>query len=165
MNASKQRELLKLLEENSRYDYETLAAMLNVSINEIKESITTLEQERIIVKYPTLVNWEKFSENDRVTALIEVKVTPKRDVGFDHVAKRIYRFPEVTSVYLVSGAFDLCVIVEGKTVKEVASFVSQKLATIDSVNATATHFLLKKYKHDGIVLDEADDDQRMVMAP
>lgn len=165
MNLSKVKELLALLEENSRYDVDTLAGMLNMTVEKVRQLIEELEENKIIVKYPALINWQKLEENGSVTALIEVKVTPKRDVGFDQVAQRIYRFPEVKSVYLMSGAYDLAVTVEGKTMKEVAYFVAQKLSTIDSVVSTATHFLLKKYKHDGVVLEENEDDKRMVVTP
>lgn len=165
MDMSKAKELLAIIEENSRYDFETLAGMLDLSTAEVQKLIEELEEKKIIVKYPTFINWAKLDENGSVTAMIDVKVTPKRDVGFDNVAERIYRFPEVKSVYLMSGAYDLSVTVEGKTMKEVAYFVSQKLSTLDSVVSTATHFLLKKYKHDGIVLEEGDDDKRMVVTP
>lgn len=165
LNLSKVKELLALLEENSRYDVDTLAGMLNMTVEKVRQLIEELEENKIIVKYPALINWQKLEENGSVTALIEVKVTPKRDVGFDQVAQRIYRFPEVKSVYLMSGAYDLAVTVEGKTMKEVAYFVAQKLSTIDSVVSTATHFLLKKYKHDGVVLEENEDDKRMVVTP
>lgn len=159
------KELLTLIEENSRYDVATLADLLNVSKMDVQKLIEQLEEQKIIVKYPTLINWEKLDENGTVTAMIEVKVTPKREVGFDNIAARIYRFPEVKSVYLMSGAYDLSVTVEGKTMKEVAYFVAQKLSTLDSVVSTATHFLLKKYKHDGIVLEDGDDDMRMAVTP
>lgn len=165
MKVSKTKELLTLIEKNSRYDIDTLAGMLNLSSADVKKLIEELEEKKIIVKYPTLINWQKLDENGSVMAMIDVKVTPKRDVGFDNVAERIYKFPEVKSVYLMSGAYDLSVTVEGKTMKEVAHFVSQKLATLDSIVSTTTHFLLKKYKHDGIILEESDDDKRMMVTP
>lgn len=165
MKVSKTKELLTLIEKNSRYDIDTLAGMLNLSSADVKKLIEELEEKKIIVKYPTLINWQKLDENGSVMAMIDVKVTPKRDVGFDNVAERIYKFPEVKSVYLMSGAYDLSVTVEGKTMKEVAHFVSQKLATLDSIVSTTTHFLLKKYKHDGIILEEGDDDKRMMVTP
>ena len=121
---------------------------------------------KIIVSYPALIDWSKIDGKENVVAMIEVNVTPKRGVGFDEVAERIYRFPEVTSVYLMSGAFDLLVTVEGKSLKEVAAFVSEKLATIDNVISTRTHFMLKKYKHDGVIIEGKDDeDRRMVVTP
>ncbi len=114
----------------------------------MNEALRRLEEQGIIVKYSALVNWDKVQE-DRVTAMIDVKVTPKRDVGFDEVAQRISQFPEVTALYLMSGAYDLSVVVEGRSMKEIAAFVSEKLATLDSVISTTTHFIMKKYKHDG----------------
>lgn len=166
MDEKKEKELLVLLEENSHQDKQTLASQLNVDEAEVREAIDRLEEQNVIVKYPAMVNWDKVGEDDdHVTAMIDVKVTPKRDVGFDEIARRIYRFPEVKSVYLMSGAYDLSVMIEGKTLKEVAQFVSQKLSALDSVVSTATHFLLKRYKHDGVILEEGDDDQRMVVSP
>lgn len=161
----KQRELLHILEENGRRSAETIATMLGVSIEEVKETIEKLEKEKIIIKYPAIVNWEKVDENDLVTAMIDVKVTPKREVGFDEIAERIYRFPEVQSVYLMSGAYDLSVVIEGKTMRQVAQFVSEKLSALDSVISTTTHFILKKYKHDGVILEKPEDDKRMVVTP
>jgi len=166
MNRQKQMELLRLLEEDSRQDVEQLGKMLAEPKEEIEKAIAALEEENIIVKYPALINWERVDDHPYVTAMIDVKVTPKRDVGFDEVAKRICRFPEVQAVYLMSGAsYDLSVVLEGKTMREVASFVSQKLATIDSVVSTATHFILQRYKHDGIELEDRDEDRRMVVTP
>ncbi|HBI03728.1 MAG TPA: AsnC family transcriptional regulator [Paenibacillaceae bacterium] len=161
----KLRELLHILEQNSRRSPETIATMLEVSVEEVKETIAKLEEDKTIIKYPAIVNWDKIEHNDIVYAMIDVKVTPKRDVGFDDIAERIYRFPEVQSVYLMSGAYDLSVVVVGKSMREVASFVSAKLSTLDSVLSTATHFILKKYKHDGVILEKPDDDKRMVVSP
>ncbi|WCK54310.1 Lrp/AsnC family transcriptional regulator [Aneurinibacillus sp. Ricciae_BoGa-3] len=165
MEKSKIKELLHLLEENSRRTTETMATMLDVPVKEVEETINRLEKEKVIIKYPAIVNWEKVQENDLVTAMIDVKVTPKRDVGFDDVAERIYRFPEVQSVYLMSGAYDLSVVIEGKTMRQVARFVSEKLSALDSVISTTTHFILKKYKHDGVILEQPEDDKRMVVSP
>ncbi|WP_126428830.1 Lrp/AsnC family transcriptional regulator [Brevibacillus marinus] len=166
MNKQQRIELLRLLEEDSRLDSSRLAKLLNTTAEEVEREIQVLLDEKVIVKFPALINWERIEENPYVTAMIDVKVTPKRDVGFDEVAERIGRFPEVKAVYLMSGAgYDLSVVLEGKTMREVASFVSQKLATLDSVISTATHFILKRYKHDGILLDERDDDHRMVVSP
>lgn len=161
----KQRELLHILEENGRRSAETIATMLGVSAEEVRATIEKLEKEKIIIKYPAIVNWEKVDENDLVTAMIDVKVTPKREVGFDEIAERIYRFPEVQSVYLMSGAYDLSVVIEGKTMRQVAQFVSEKLSALDSVIGTTTHFILKKYKHDGVILEKPEDDKRMVVTP
>ncbi|HEY8341408.1 MAG TPA: Lrp/AsnC family transcriptional regulator [Calditerricola sp.] len=164
MSPEKTRELLRLLEENCRRSPEALAVLLDVSVDEVNEALRRLEEQGIIVKYSALVNWDKVQE-DRVTAMIDVKVTPKRDVGFDEVARRISQFPEVTALYLMSGAYDLSVVVEGRSMKEIAAFVSEKLATLDSVISTTTHFIMKKYKHDGVIFDERRDDRRMVVTP
>jgi DNA-binding Lrp family transcriptional regulator len=165
VNREKVMELLALLEQNGRQSYDKLAMMLNISEQEVSEAIQKLEKDKIILRYPTLINWDKIQGNDIVTAMIDVKVTPQRDVGFDEIAERIYRFPEVKSVYLMSGAYDLSVTIEGKSMKEVAFFVAQKLSTLDQVISTATHFILKTYKHDGVIYDQRDDDRRMVVAP
>ena len=132
MEITQQKELLRLLEMNSREDLNVIAKMLNISLEELKNEIQQLESSGILLKYTTIINWDKVDPNHRVTAVIDVKVTPKREVGFDDVARRIYQFPEVKSVYLMSGAYDLSLIVEGLTLREVAQFVSEKLSTIDS---------------------------------
>jgi DNA-binding Lrp family transcriptional regulator len=165
VNQEKVLELLVLLEQNGRQSHDRLAMMLDASIEDVEETISRLEAERIILRYPTLVNWEKLNSYDKVTAMIDVKVTPQREVGFDEIAERIYRFPEVKSVYLMSGAYDLSVTIEGKSMKEVAFFVSQKLATLEHVISTATHFILKTYKHDGVIYEQPDEDRRMVVSP
>lgn len=164
MSPEKTRELLRLLEANCRRSPESLAVLLDVSVEEVNAALRRLEEQGIIVKYSALINWEKVQE-DRVTAMIDVKVTPKRDVGFDEVARRISQFPEVTALYLMSGTYDLSVVVEGRSMKEIAAFVSEKLATLDSVISTTTHFIMKKYKHDGVIFDERRDDRRMVVTP
>lgn len=156
--------LLKAIEHNSRRTVKDLAAMFGASEDAISNELTALEKERIICGYHTLINWDKTS-TERVTALIEVKVTPQRGEGFDKIAERIYNFEEVRSVYLMSGGFDLTVIIEGATMKEVALFVGQKLAPLESVLSTATHFVLKKYKDYGIVLEKEQRDERMVVTP
>lgn len=145
-------EIFKILEKDSRITPEQIAAMTGLSLEKVKEEIKKAEEQRIIVKYKTVVNWEKLGE-EQVWALIEVRVAPQRDVGFDAVAERIYRFPQARSVYLVSGTYDLAVLVAGKTMQEVASFVAQKLAPLESVQGTTTHFLLKRFKEDGEILD------------
>jgi len=152
-------EILRILEENGKLTYEQIAAMTDKTITEVKEIITKLENEKIIVGYTALVNWEK-TVNETVTALIEVKVTPQRGEGFDKVAERIYSYPKVKACYLMSGGFDLTVIVEGKTMKEVALFVAEKLAPLESVLSTSTHFVLKKYKDKGTVFGEKTRDER-----
>lgn len=151
-------ELIALLEENARLTPEELATMLDRPVAEVRAAIEDLERTGVIVKYKAVVN-DQVRAGEVVTALIEVKVSPVRERGFDDVAERIYRFPEVDSCYLVSGDYDLLVIVEGKTMHAVADFVATKLAVIDRVQATRTHFLLKKYKEDGDVLRREDGPQ------
>jgi DNA-binding Lrp family transcriptional regulator len=157
-------QILHLLEENSTLPKETIATMLGASPEEVAAAIDELERQKVILRYSTVINWEKAGV-DHLTAMIEVKVTPQRDSGFDALAERIYRFPEVRSVYLMSGAYDLSVIVEGKSIKEVARFVSEKLSTIEHVISTTTHFILKKYKQDGVIFEDHEDDQRLVISP
>ena len=159
-----QRQILEVLEKNSRTNVTDLAVMLGEPESEIATAISEMEKEKIICGYHTLINWDKTNQ-EHVTALIEVKVTPQRDEGFDAIAKRIYNFREVTSVYLMSGAFDLTVIVEGKTMKEVALFVGQRLAVLDAVLSTATHFVLKKYKDHGFIMEGEKKDERMLVSP
>ena len=152
-------ELLTLLENDARLTPEQLSIMLNKSKDEIVKEINELEKNGTILGYKAIVDWEK-TENESVTAMIDVKLTPQRDRGFDRVAEKIYNYPEVKSVYLMSGAYDLSVVIEGKTMKEVAFFVSQKLSTIEAVNSTATHFVLHKYKDKGVLYDATEEDER-----
>jgi DNA-binding Lrp family transcriptional regulator len=159
-------EVLYILEENHRQSTEVITKQLQMSEEKVEKIIKKLEQNKVIVSYPAIIDWSKVEGQENVIAMIEVNVTPKRGVGFDEVAERIYRFPEVTSVYLMSGSFDLSVSVEGKSLKEVATFVSEKLSTIESVVSTRTHFLLKKYKHDGVIIEGKENiDRRMVVTP
>ncbi len=158
-------ELLAILEKNSRIDFKELAILLGVSEEQVLEEITSLEKDGIICGYHTLINWEKTSI-EKVNALIEVKVTPQRGQGFDKIAERIYNYPEVRAVYLISGGYDLLVTLEEKTLKEIANFVSDKLSTLDSVLSTATHFILKKYKdHGTIITNNQAKDSREVITP
>ncbi len=157
-------ELLAILEKNSRIDFNELAIMLGTTEEEVLKEISELENEGIICGYHTLINWDKTSI-EKVTGLIEVKVTPQRGKGFDEMAERIYKYPEVKAVYLMSGGYDLLVILEEKTLKEIAGFVSDKLSTLDSVLSTTTHFILKKYKDHGTVLKKAEKDEREVIIP
>ncbi|MGG1686116.1 Lrp/AsnC family transcriptional regulator [Pseudalkalibacillus sp. NRS-1564] len=161
----KEIEILEILEDNARVPMDVLADMVELSVEEVEKIIKKLEEQDIILSYSSVINWDKTSGKDGVAAMIDVKVTPKRDVGFDEIAERIYRFPEVKAVYLMSGAFDLSVQIEGKTMKEVAFFVSNKLSTLDSVLSTTTHFLLKKYKHDGVIFEPEQKDKRIVVSP
>ena len=149
-------ELLRIIEKNSRMDLKELAVILGVTEVDVVNELAALEAEGIICGYHTLINWEKPSV-ERVNALIEVRVTPQRGQGFDSVAERIYRYPEVHAVYLISGGYDLLVTLEGKTLKQVSTFVSEKLSTLDQVLSTATHFILKKYKDHGTILAEEED--------
>ncbi|MBU5317807.1 Lrp/AsnC family transcriptional regulator [Clostridium bornimense] len=152
-------EILEILEKNSRYTDEQIAVMVGKSVEEVRDAIREYEEKSIIAGYTTLVNWENTGK-ETVTALIEVKITPQRGEGFDKVAERIYKFPQVKACYLMSGGFDLTVIVEGKTMKEVAMFVSSKLAVQEHVLSTATHFVLKKYKDHGMMFKEKKLDDR-----
>ena len=157
--------ILEILENNSRISVEDLAAMLGKTPEDIMEAMAEMEEENIICGYHTLINWDK-TDREYVTAMIEVKVTPQRDRGFDKIAERIYGFDEVKSVYLMSGGFDLLVMMEGKNIREISFFISNKLSTLDSVLSTATHFVLKKYKDHGVVLEKKDtEDERMIVSP
>lgn len=152
-------EILEILEKNGRASEQEIARMLGKSVEEVRTAIKKLEEDNIIVGYNTLINWEK-SDTETVTALIELKVTPQREQGFDKVAERIYRYPQVNACYLMSGGFDLTVIIEGKSMKEVALFVAEKLAPLEGVLSTATHFVLKKYKDKGVIFEEKSKDDR-----
>jgi DNA-binding Lrp family transcriptional regulator len=158
------KELLELLEKNHALSNEQLSVMLGKAPEEVAALIKKLEDEKIIVKYQTLINWEK-AGFDAVTAIIDVKITPQREVGFDAIAERIYRFPEVRSLYLMSGAYDLMVMIEGKTLKDISQFVSTKLSTIEGVISTTTHFMLKKYKDAGVIIEDQEEDHRLVVTP
>lgn len=161
----KEIEILEILEVNSRLSPVSLAKMVGLSEEEIKVIIEKLEGKRIILDYMTTVNWHRVDGHEGVKAMIDVKVAPKRGVGFDEIASRIYRFKEVKSVYLMSGAYDLSVVIEGRSMSEIAHFVSEKLSTLDSVLSTTTHFILKKYKHDGKIFEQDDEDKRIVVSP
>lgn len=156
-------EILKILDkEKNNISRAKIAQMLGTDKQEVTEAIEKLEKEKVIVGYKTIVNWDK-TDREMVTALIELRITPQRGEGFDKVAERIYKYPQVKSLYLMSGAYDLAVTIEGKTMKEVALFVAQKLAPMDSILSTATHFVLKKYKDEGIVFDDDEKDTRQVI--
>ena len=150
---------LKLLEDNATLTPEQLAVMCKKEVGDIKKMIDQYEKDGVILGYKTMIDWDK-TDREYVTALIEVKITPQRDRGFDRVAERIYNFPEVQNLYLMSGGYDLAVLIEGKTMKEVAYFVAQKLATIEDVISTATHFVLRKYKDKGVIYGVVDVDER-----
>lgn len=156
-------EILDILDNHaSRLTNEQIAKMLGKTEAEVAAEIKGLEKEHIIVGYKTLIDWDK-TERDFVTALIEIRITPQRGQGFDTFAERIYKYPQVKSLYLMSGGYDLAVTIEGKSMKEVALFVAQKLAPMDSVISTTTHFVLKKYKEEGVVFYDKEEDNRQVI--
>lgn len=163
MNEIMREKILRNLEINSRIDLHDLAIMLDVNELDLVNEINQMEKEKIICGYHTLINWDNTSK-EIVTALIEVKVSPQRGLGFDMLAQRIAKFNEVTSVYLMSGGFDFMVLIEGKSMKEVARFVFEKLSTLESVLSTSTHFVLKKYKDHGVDLVEKKKDERMMVS-
>ena len=144
-------EILKILEKDAKTTPTRIASMTGKTVSEVEEIIKRAEENKTIFKYKAIINWNKIK--DEVLALVEVKLQPQRNVGFDAIAKRISRFPETYSVYVVSGAYDLAVLVKGKTLQEISAFITQKLAPLDSVQSTVTHFLLKRYKEDGEILE------------
>jgi DNA-binding Lrp family transcriptional regulator len=157
-------DVLRILESDCRISSETIASMTGRTVEEVEGIIHDCEEKGIIRAFKAVVDWDKLSD-DRVLAFIDVKVSPKRGVGFDELARRIYRFSEVRSVYLVSGLHDLRVVVSGKSIKEVAFFVADKLSTFDRVQSTSTHFLLKTYKSDGVLFDISEVDRRLAVSP
>ncbi|GGI99468.1 MULTISPECIES: Lrp/AsnC family transcriptional regulator [Paenibacillus] len=157
-------QILDLLKEDARRTPQLISTLLGIEEAEVKQAIQELEDDNVIVKYATVVNWSKV-DDETVTALIEVQITPERGRGFEGIAERIYLYPQVKSVYLMSGAYDLLVEVEGHNLKEVASFVSERLSPIESVLSTKTHFILKKYKQDGIIFEDHEDDRRLIISP
>ena len=158
------REILKYLERNSKINLQELAVLLGSDEVMIANEIAQMEKEKIICGYHTLIDWEKTGE-EQVVALIEVKVTPQRNQGFDRIAERIYNYPEVNAVYLISGGYDFLITLKARTLKEVSEFVSGKLAPLDAVLSTATHFVLKKYKDHGAVLVVKTESERMLVTP
>ena len=156
--------LLDILKEDCRISLEKMAIMTGATLEEVGAAVETLEQKKIILRYSPVINWDK-TDRERVEAMIEVRVTPQRDIGFDAIARRIYRFDEVKSVYLMSGAYDLLVLVEARTLKELAAFVAEKLSPLETVTGTATSFVLKRYKEEGVVFENDDTDRRLVISP
>ncbi len=156
--------ILEILFNDSRTTPEQIAVMTGSDVDEVTAVIRSLEAQKIILKYPAMINWDKV-ETDKVEAVIEVRVTPQRDAGFDAIAEQIYRFEEVSSVYLMSGAYDLMVIVKANTMKQLALFVAEKLSTLEHVLSTATHFVLKKYKLEGVIFEDKHKDERLVISP
>ena len=157
-------QILAVIEKNSRIDIKELAVILGMEEVAVANELKAMEEEGVICGYHTLIDWEKTSI-EKVSALIEVKVTPQRGQGFDNIAERIYKYPEVNAVYLISGGFDLLVSLEGKTLKEVSQFVSDKLSTLESVLSTSTHFVLKKYKDHGTIVGKKFEDEREQITP
>ena len=156
--------ILRIIDSNAKLTASELAIMLGSSEEEVSQAIAEMEADHTICGYLTLINWDKLGEED-VTALIEVKVTPQRGQGFDTIAERIYKFDEVEAVYLMSGGFDLTVVIKGKSMRDVAGFVSAKLAPMEAILSTATHFVLKKYKEHGIPMESEETDERMLISP
>ena len=157
-------DLLDLLREDCRLPLEKLAIMTGATVEEVAQTIDRLEESHVILRYAPTINWD-LTDRERVEAMIEVRVTPQRDMGFDAVAKRIYRFEEVKSVYLMSGNYDLLVLVEARTLKELAHFVSSKLSTLETVTGTSTSFVLKRYKEEGVIFETEKTDNRLVISP
>lgn len=157
-------QILRDIEKDARVNLHELAIRLGVSEAEVANEIADMEKEHIICGYNTLINWDNTSL-EKVTALIEVQAQPQRGLGFDAIAERLYKYSEITSVYLMSGGFDFTVIIEGKSMKSIAQFVATKLATLDSIRSCATHFVLKKYKDYGVVFDETRRDEREKITP
>ena len=164
MHQEMRHEILRYLEKNSRVNLQELAVLLGVDETLVANEVADMEKEKIICGYHTLIDWDKTGE-EKVTALIEVRVTPQRNQGFDRIAERIYNYPEVFAVYLISGGYDLLVTLDGKSLKEVSRFVSEKLSPIDSVISTATYFILKKYKDHGTIMVPKKESERMLMTP
>ncbi|MBO4884017.1 MAG: Lrp/AsnC family transcriptional regulator [Clostridia bacterium] len=156
--------ILEILYNDSRTSPAQIAVMTGHSEEEVTAVIRSLEAQKIILKYPAMINWDRV-DVDQVEAVIEVRVTPQRDEGFDAIAEEIYRFDEVSSVYLMSGAYDLMVTVKASSMKQLALFVAEKLSTLDHVLSTATHFVLKKYKLEGVIFEERRKDERLVVSP
>lgn len=159
------KDLLALLEQDARYPVEELAAVLHRSPDDVAAQLRQLEHDKVILGYNAVIDWSKVDREPSVTAFIEVKLTPQRDVGFDAVAERIARFPEVKNVYLLSGDFDLLITFEERSLHEIADFIARRLAPIDGVTSTRSHFLLKAYKKDGLIMGDSETDRRLVVAP
>ena len=158
------KQILEALEKDARLTPEQISTMTGMSVAEVKKAIKKAEEDHAILKYKAVIDWAKLGE-EQVLALVEVKVVPQRNVGFDAIAERVYRFPQARSVYLASGTYDLAVLVAGKTMQEVAVFVSEKLAPLEAVQGTVTHFILKKYKEDGEVFDGGGEIKRLPVTP
>lgn len=159
-----EKKVLSLIEHDAKLSPKTIAAMLDEEESKIAAVLAKLEKDKVILGYNTIIDWEKVGA-DGVTAMIDVKLTPEREVGFNRTAERICRFPEVRCVYLMSGTYDLSVVVDGDNMKDIAWFVSHKLSTLDQVQSTVTHFVLKRYKQDNFIYEEPQQDKRLVVSP
>lgn len=159
------KEIFKILEQNARATPEQIATMVDKPVSKVEKIIKHAEEDGIILKYKAIINWSKLDKED-IQALIEVRVTPQRDVGFDDIAERIYQFPEVHSAYVVSGTYDLAILVKGKNMHEISSFVTEKLAPLERVQSTVTHFLLKRYKENGEIFQPSKEiNRRLPITP
>ena len=158
------KQILEILEENAQATPEQISTMVGLPVSEVRRIIKKAEEDKIILKYKTIINWPKLGEGE-VWALIEVRVTPQRDVGFDAIAEHVYQFPQVYSAYLVSGTYDLAILVKGKNMQEISSFVTEKLAPLEKVQSTVTHFLLKRYKDSGEILEPVEEIKRLPITP
>lgn len=159
-------DILRLLQQDARYTPDQIATMLDRPLEEVEKEIEQLEKDKVILGYRAVVNPEKLKQRrESVSAVIEVKVSPERGVGFDAIAERLYRFPEVQSLYLMSGGYDFLVVIEGESLQAIAIFVMEKLSTLDHVNSTATRFLLKRYKENGVILNGEDAPPRLAVTP
>ncbi|MBO4926001.1 MAG: Lrp/AsnC family transcriptional regulator [Clostridia bacterium] len=157
-------QILEILSEDCRTPLERIAVMTGAEMEKVAQAIDELERDRVILQYSPVINWDR-TDRERVEAMIEVRVTPQRDMGFDAIAGRIYRFQEVKSVFLMSGSYDLLVLVEARTLKELALFVSEKLSPLESVTGTSTSFVLKRYKQDGVIFVGESTDKRLAVSP
>lgn len=163
-NSKKTSEILDLLHKNCRLSLEEMATMLEMSAADLAEEITALESSGVIMGYGAKINWDKADTDDTVTAYIELKITPQRNQGFDRIAERIYQYPQVKALNLMSGSYDFGITIEGKSIKDVALFVSEHLAPMEAVLSTATHFVLKRYKYDGEICAKPEKDEREVIS-
>ena len=158
-------EILEILEKDARATPEEIARMLKKDVSSVKKAIRKYEKDKVILKYKAVINKELIrDEESDVRALIEVNIVPQKDLGFDKIAERIYSFPEVTNCYLISGTYDLLVVVEGKSMHTVSNFVAEKLSCLENVRGTVTHFLLKKYKEDGVLLKHKEENKRIAIS-
>jgi len=158
------KQIFEALEQDARLTPEQISTMTGIPTAEVEKTIKKAEKDRVILKYKTIIDWDKLGEEE-VWAFVEIKVVPQRDVGFDAISERIYRFPQARSVYLASGAYDLAILVAGKTMQEIAVFVSEKLAPLNTVQGTVTHFILKKYKEDGEIFGGGEGTKRLPVTP